>query len=76
MKYRTISIPILAGFSIMPFAFTTVLAGIALSLGFLYTIAAPFFIPQRRMRTASGQADRREGTAIMLHQLKSRGITR
>jgi CDP-diacylglycerol--serine O-phosphatidyltransferase len=48
MKHRWISIPVLAGFTLLPFLHSTALAGIALVLGFIYAVASPFFIRQRQ----------------------------
>jgi CDP-diacylglycerol--serine O-phosphatidyltransferase len=61
MKHPWISIPILAGFTLMPFLQSTALAGIALFLGFIYAVGSPFFIRQRRLHPdatgGSGRAD-------------------
>jgi phosphatidylserine synthase len=48
MKHRWISVPILVGFTCMPFVQSTILAGIALVLGFVYAVASPFFIDRGR----------------------------
>jgi CDP-diacylglycerol--serine O-phosphatidyltransferase len=47
MKHFWIFVPVLIGFTIMPFVCTRLLAGIALSLGFLYTVLSPFFMHRR-----------------------------
>ena len=54
MKYKLISVPILLGFCLMTFAFTKLLAAIALALGFVYTVVSPFFISQRNPRNVPG----------------------
>ncbi len=50
MKYRWIFYPVMAGFLIMPFAFTRLFATIALSLGFVYTVVSPIVIYNRKKR--------------------------
>jgi CDP-diacylglycerol--serine O-phosphatidyltransferase len=58
MKHRWICIPILAGFTVMPFVQSTALAGVALILGFIYAVASPFFIRQRQHEPAAAPGGR------------------
>jgi CDP-diacylglycerol--serine O-phosphatidyltransferase len=60
MKYSWFSVPVLIGFTLMPFFFPRVLAAIALALGCVYTFFSPFLIHRRRRK---GQAARQKSRA-------------
>ncbi len=50
MKFHWIFFPVMAGFLIMPFAFTRLFSSIAFVLGFVYTVVSPILIYRRDSR--------------------------
>ena len=56
MKYKLVLVPILLALCLMTFAFTKFLATCTLVLGFIYAVAAPFFISHHLQRGSLGTA--------------------
>lgn len=52
MKFKWLAVPILLGFTLMPFFYSRILAGIALALGCVYTFVSPFFMDQQPRRSS------------------------
>jgi CDP-diacylglycerol---serine O-phosphatidyltransferase len=46
-RYRPLAFALLVGLAVMPFVYTRILAGIALSLGFVFCFIVPFFTNRR-----------------------------